>query len=399
MNVFKKIYARAFEGVFRLALPLLPYKDPTVLGGIEQIPGVLREKGKKKPMVVTDKIIRKIEFSAAFFSALEESGFSYEVYDDVNPNPTTAQAEAAREAYIRGGCDCILAVGGGSVMDCAKALGARIARPKKSLAKMKGILKVCRKIPLLIAVPTTAGTGSETTLAAVVTDAETRHKYAINDFPLIPPYAVLDVNATASLPPRVAATTGIDALTHALEAYLGRSTTKETRADALNAIALIFENLPEAYRSGEKEARKNMLYASHLAGRAFSKSYVGYVHALAHALGGKYDTPHGLANAVLLVPVIEEYGKAVHKKLKEAAIYCGFVGEGEDTALAAEIFIDKLKKLEKEVDIPAVLPQIRQEDLDGLVNYAYREAYPLYPVPVLWDRERLKKIYYKVMDV
>lgn len=399
MNVFKKMYARVFEGVFRIALPVLPYKDPTILDGIGKIPTILKEKGKKKPMIVTDRIIRELDFTKTLFSVLDESGVEYEIYGEVNPNPTTAEVEGAREEYIRGGCDCIIAIGGGSALDCAKALGARIVKPKQSLAKMKGILKVRKKIPLLIAIPTTAGTGSETTLAAVITDAETRHKYAINDFPLIPPYAVLDVKATASLPPHVAATTGIDALTHALEAYLGRSTTRSTRADALQAIKLIFENLPEAYRSGDEQARKNMLYASHLAGRAFSKSYVGYVHALAHALGGKYNTPHGLANAVLLTPVIEAYGGAVHKKLKQAAVYCGFVGEGYDAKVGAEIFMEKLKKLEEEVDIPAVLPEIRESDLDQLVNYAYREAYPLYPVPVLWDREQLKKMYYKVMKV
>lgn len=398
MNLFKKAYARIFEGVFQLALPVLPYKNPTILGGIGQIPRVLREKGKKKAMIVTDKIIGGLEFTRTLFSALEREGVAYEIYDEVKPNPTTVEVEEAREKYTAAGCDCIVAVGGGSAMDCAKALGARVVKPGQSLAKMKGILKVRKKIPLLIAVPTTAGTGSETTLAAVIIDAETRHKYAINDFPLIPPYAVLDVAATESLPPQVTAATGIDALTHALEAYIGRSTTRETRADALTAIKLIFENLPEAYHSGDERARKNMLYASHLAGRAFSKSYVGYVHALAHALGGKYNTPHGLANAVLLAPVLQAYGKAIYGKLKRAAVYCGFSAEDSDARSAAGIFMDKLKELENAVNIPAFLPEIQEEDLDGMVNYAYKEAYPLYPVPVLWDRAQLKEMYYKVME-
>ena len=209
-------------------------------------------------------------------------------------------------------------------MDCAKAVGARLVRPKKSLAKMKGILKVRRRLPLLMAIPTTAGTGSETTLAAVITDAETRHKYAINDFPLIPRYALLDPKVTLSLPPFITATTGMDALTHAVEAYIGNSTTYGTRKDALLTVKLIFENIDAAYTDGSNvEARRNMLHASFYAGCAFTKSYVGYVHAIAHSLGGEYNVPHGLANAVILPMILEAYGKTIHRKLARLAREAG----------------------------------------------------------------------------
>lgn len=299
MNIFKTVYARVFEGVFRIALPILPYKNPKIIESIGGIAGILKKENKKRPIIVTDKVISALPFSVVLYNTLKENNFGYTVYDEVVPNPTTKEVEEVRKLYADNKCDCIIAVGGGSALDCAKAAGARIVRPKKPLSKMGGILKVRKKIPLLIAVPTTAGTGSETTLAAVVTDAETRHKYAINDFPLIPPYAVLDVTTTASLPQKIVSTTGIDALTHAVEAYIGRSTTRGTRRDALEAIKLIFENLHKAYETGDAESRKNMLYASHYAGRAFSKSYVGYVHSLAHALGGKYNTPHGLATSYM----------------------------------------------------------------------------------------------------
>ena len=398
MNLFKKLYARTFEGVFRIMLPLLPYKDPKTTEHIESVPQILTENNKKKTLIVTDKMIASLDFSKTLFASLRGGNLPYEVYDSVVPNPTTKEVREALELYLESGCDSIVALGGGSALDCAKAVGARVARPKKSLSKMKGILKVRKKIPLLIAIPTTAGTGSETTLAAVICDEETRHKYAINDFPLIPPYAVLDVATTASLPKHIVSTTGVDALTHALEAYLGRSTTKKTRADALKAIKLIFENLPEAYEGGSEESRRNMLYAAHYAGRAFSKSYVGYVHALAHALGGKYNTPHGLANAVLLVPVVKAYGKKVHKKLKKIAVFCGFVSPKCDKKAAAEILLKKLENLLAELDIPRTLPEIKEADLNELVGYAYKEAYPLYPVPVLWNKAQLKEIYFKVME-
>ena len=221
-------------------------------------------------------------------------------------------------------------LGGGSSLDCAKAVGARAAKPKQSLAKMKGILKVHKRLPLLIAIPTTAGTGSETTLAAVITDAETRHKYTINDFPLIPRYAVLDPKVTLSLPPFITATTGMDALTHAVETYIGNSTTYRTRKDALLAVRLIFENIDTVYTDGKDvNARRNMLHASFYAGCAFTKSYVGYVHAVAHSLGGEYNVPHGYANAVLLPFVLEAYRASGHgnssyaKKLHRLAVAAG----------------------------------------------------------------------------
>ena len=236
----------------------------------------------------------------------DNAGIEYHVYDKTVANPTTDTVEEALAIYKDNKCDCIIGFGGGSSMDCAKAVGVRIARPKTHLSKLGGILKVHAKLPLLIAIPTTAGTGSETTLAAVIADATTRHKYAINDFPLIPRYAVLDPKVTLTLPASITATTGMDALTHAVEAYIGNSTTPGTRKDALMATELIFNNLDRASTHGsDTTARKNMLKAAYYAGCAFTKSYVGYIHAIAHSLGGEYIVPHGLSNALIL-PMLHE---------------------------------------------------------------------------------------------
>jgi len=284
-------------------------------------------------------------------------------------------------------------------MDCAKAVGARIAKPKQSLAKMKGILKVHKKLPLLIAIPTTAGTGSETTLAAVITDAETRHKYAINDFPLIPRYAVLDPKVTLSLPPSITAATGMDALTHAVEAYIGNSTTPDTRKNALLAVKLIFENLDTAYQDGSNlDARRNMLKASFYAGCAFTKSYVGYVHAVAHSLGGEYNVPHGLANAILLPFVLESYGKCIHKKLHALAVEANIAFKEDSHEEAAQKFIDAIKDMKKRFGIGDTIKEIREEDIPKLAHYADKEANPLYPVPVLMDAKELEKFYHLLME-
>ncbi len=284
-------------------------------------------------------------------------------------------------------------------MDCAKAVGARIAKPKQSLARMKGILKVHKKLPLLIAVPTTAGTGSETTLAAVITDAETRHKYAINDFPLIPKYAVLDPKVTLSLPPAITATTGMDALTHAVEAYIGRSTTYGTRKNALMAVRLIFENIDKVYQDGSDiDARRNMLHASFYAGCAFTKSYVGYVHAVAHSLGGEYNVPHGLANAILLPFVLEAYGSCIHKKLYRLSVAAGVSEKGTPYDIAAREFIEAVKDMKKRFDIGDTVKEIREEDIPKLAHYADKEGNPLYPVPVLMDAAELEQFYNLLME-
>lgn len=222
---------------------------------------------------------------------------------------------------------------------------------------------------------------------------------AINDFPLIPRYAVLDPKVTLSLPPFITATTGMDALTHAVEAYIGNSTTPGTRKNALDAVQLIFENLDRAYTNGsDKEARKNMLRASYFAGCAFTKSYVGYVHAVAHTLGGQYNVPHGLANAVLLPFVLESYGDTIHSKLARLALAAGVADSSTPEKEAAHAFIQAVKDMKKRFNIGDTIPEIKEEDIPKLAHYADKEGNPLYPVPVLMDAHELEKFYYILMD-
>jgi len=284
-------------------------------------------------------------------------------------------------------------------MDCAKAVGARVVYPKRSVNRLGGILKVWRKLPTLIAIPTTAGTGSETTVAALITDPETKHKYALMSFPLISHYAVLDPALTYSLPPHLTASTGVDALTHAVEAYIGRSTTKETRRLALEATKLVFENVETAYSEGSNHtARKNMLHASYKAGISFSKSYVGYIHAVAHSLGGKYSTPHGLANAVIMPYVLEAYGKKAYKELHKLGIAAGVSDENDTHMVGAVKFITAVKALNQRMGIPDKLSGIKKEDIPEMARYAEKEANPLYPVPKLMTKKELSRFYYQVAD-
>lgn len=397
MNILKKFYCRAFQICFRVALPILPYREPKLLKNYNDLVDTLKSNGKQSVLFVTDKSIRTLGLTKNLEDVISNSGLHLTVYDGTVANPTTNNVDEALALYKKNNCDCIIAFGGGSAMDCAKAIGARVARPNKSLGKMKGVLKVGKKIPLLIAIPTTAGTGSETTLASVITDSETRHKYAINDFNLIPNYALLDAGLTVGLPKFITATTGMDALTHAVEAYIGRSTTKQTRENALTAIKLIFENLEIAYNDGKNiSARENMLKASYLAGLAFTKSYVGYVHAIAHSLGGKYNVPHGFANAVILPYVLKKFGKSIYKKLWKVAVYTGLCKKETPIETATEIFIQKIETMNKNMQIGTKIDEIKDEDISSLAQTAEREANPLYPVPVLWTAKQLEDIYFEI---
>lgn len=398
MKTLRKIYCRTFQTGLKIALPFLPYRTPKVAGSVKALPKIIQKKNCRKVLIITDEGIRKLGLTLHLEKALTDAKIPYCIYDKTVANPTTDNVAEAVRLYRKAGCDCIIGFGGGSSMDCAKAVGACIVKPKQSLKKMKGILKVHKKLPLLMAVPTTAGTGSETTLAAVITDGQTRHKYAINDFPLIPRYAVLDPGVTLGLPPFITATTGMDALTHAVEAYIGNSTTYGTQKDALLAVKLIFENIDKAYENGrDTTARRNMLHASFYAGCAFSKSYVGYVHAIAHSLGGEYNVPHGLANAVILPMMLEAYGKTIHKKLAHLAIAAGLADKDTPWEEAAGRFIQAIKDMKKRFGIGDRIPEIQQKDIRKLAQYADKEANPLYPVPVLMDASELEPFYYRLM--
>ena len=397
MNPIKAIYCRTVQAVLRAALPVLPYREPEVFHSCGELSTVFQKENIRRVLIVTDVGIVRSGIAAQLEAVLDEDDISYAVYDQTRPNPTVVNVEQALSLYRRYRCQALIAIGGGSSMDCAKAVGARLARPGTPLGKLKGTLRILRPLPTLIAIPTTAGTGSETTLAAVITDTQAQHKYVMNDFVLIPKYAVLDARLTLSLPPHLTATTGMDALTHAVEAYIGRSTTRQTRQEALEATRLVFANVERAYRNGKDyEARSNMLTAAYRAGIAFSRSYVGYVHAVAHSLGGQYNIPHGLANAVLLPYVLERYGSCIHRKLHDLAIAAGVADAQESDAGAAAKFIRAIRLLNARMGIPETLEGIRPEDIPVMAAHAEKEANPLYPVPRLMTREELTFFYEQV---
>ena len=398
-----KLYDRAFQKLMYVGLAMMHWREPKLITGagcLKSVAQKLEELGLKHPLIVTDGFLHSIRIYAPLTDEMDRVGIPYSIYGEAVPNPTVHNIAAAYKIYTEEGCDCLIAIGGGSSMDCAKGCGAQVANPNRTLAQMKGLLKVRKNIPTLFAVPTTAGTGSEVTVTAVITNPEARDKYLMNDLHLIPHYAVLDPTLTYNLPKPVTSTTGMDTLTHAVEAFIGSANTRRTKENALAAVKLVFENLLTAYEEGHNEAaRLNMQNASYRAGLAFTRAYVGTVHALAHALGGFYGVPHGLANAILLPVVLRAYGKSAHKKL---AILADLVGiEGATVADKANAFIAAIEDLNKKMDIPDKIGgkwQILDEDLPALAKHAFDETNPLYPVPKIFSEKELIEIYKSVQE-
>ena len=398
INAFYRTYQTCFKLV--MGTNLFNWKEPELLegpGAVKKLPEFVKSKGLNNVLVVTDKGLTGLHLLDNMYEEMNKAGVSYTVFDGVQPNPSIENIEEAKDAYIKNNCQGIIDFGGGSPMDCAKAAGARVANPKTSVRKMRGLLKVHHKLPPLFAVPTTAGTGSEVTLAAVVTDEATHEKCPINDPKLRPKYAVLDPELTLGLPPKITSTTGMDALTHAVEAYIGRSNVANTEEYAEKAVKLIFANVEKAYENGKDvEARNNMLKASYYAGMAFTRAYVGYVHAIGHNLGGFYHVPHGLAMAVIMPHVLDFYGEKAYARLAKLAVISGVKVDGSDEE-KAKAFIAEIRAMNERMGIPTGFDCIKSEDIPTIAKRALKEGNPLYPVPKIMNQAQCEALIKELM--
>lgn len=386
----------------RLASYFLGIKEPKVIEGensLNKIPNLLKEKGLSKPLVVTDNGIHSLGLLNPLLESLKKENIEFGYFYDVVANPTIKNVNDGVEVYKSARCDSIIVVGGGSAIDAAKMIGALATNPNKTVEKLRGILKIRKALPFLVVVPTTAGTGSETTLAAVIVNEKTHHKYAVNDPHLIPKYAVLDPTLLAGLPPKVTSTTGMDALTHAVEAFIGRSNTKKTKQSAIEAVKLINKNLYLSYQDGKNLTyRKNMQKAAFLAGVAFTRAYVGYVHAIAHSLGGKYNVPHGLANAIILPYVLEAFGRKAYSKLAKLSDEISLCEKSMKKEVKARAFICWIRELNKKMEIPEKFDiSYNEKDVEEMISHAFKEGNPLYPVPKEFNKEDFRKIYRKIL--
>lgn len=399
MKPLQYFFIRCFNYSLAFAQFFLYWPEPKVLTKYDDLINVLNKKKIRKILLVSDNNISKFGLLANCESALKKANIEYIKYLDITPNPTFKNVYDGKKIYLENGCNGIIAIGGGSVMDCAKTIGV-LVKNNGSIEKFKGLFKVRHSLPLMVAFPTTSGTGSETTIAAVIRNEKTGAKFPIESMKLVPKYAFLDKELLKDLPPLVFATTGMDALTHAIEAYLNIDTTIKTRKYSFEAIKLIKENLLDGYKDKNNlTAKGNMLKASFLAGKAFTRSMVGNVHAIAHALGGIYNLPHGYLNAIVLPKILNIYknkGKGI-KKMSNLAIHIG-IGKRKNSNLTnATTFINWIEKLNETFNLPTYIKEIKKEDLYNLAYASYKEAVPLYPCPVLFNEQDFKEIYESLM--
>ena len=385
------IFVRGRQLVTCFLLSMAKHHRPHCVAGpgtVLQLPAILQANGCRNPLLVTTEGTLRRGTLAPLFASLEKMTIGVTVFTEVIPDPTVACVEMGVYRYRAQQCDAIVAVGGGSVLDCAKAIGARIARPTKTLQHMYGMLRVAHPLPLLLAVPTTAGSGSEATAAVVLTDCTGggHRKYPICDLCLVPRYAILDPLLTVPMPPALTAQTGMDALTHAIEAYINLFASAYVKKQAQQAVQLIHGNLYAAFENGANiAARALMQKAAYQAGLAFSNHFVGYVHALAHGVGALYGVPHGLATSVLLPVVLRAYGSAVTPALAYLAKAIGLAGESE--VQRANAFLHWIETLREQLKLPCCFPALREKDFEELTMRAIQEANPNYPVPVLWNKK------------
>lgn len=389
-NVYYRIRQFCFSA-FMYVTPLRDAKLVTGAGSIYKIPELVKQDGLKKVMVVTTPGFVRRGSLVPFFESMKNAGLSYVVFSEVQPDPATDCIEEAVALYRQEKCEAIVAIGGGSVIDCSKAVGARIARPKKSIAQMAGLLKVLKRIPNIYAVPTTAGTGSEATAGAVITNVADHYKFTVLDLCLVPRYAILDPELTVGLPASITAVTGMDALTHAVEAYTNRFCSPVAKKHAFHAVKLIYENLLTAYEDGSNiKARENMLIASYYAGMAINSNFIGYVHAIAHGVGGLYGVTHGMANAIIMPYVMEAFGDAASKKLANLAELVGISGGTEQEK--AKAFINSIREMNEKMNIPSKISELKEKDFKTLTDRAVKEGNPTYPVPVIWEEKAFEEV-------
>ncbi len=373
-----------------LVTRFIPIPQPTLLvgpGSSARLGQAIAGFGHSNILIVTDSVISKLGLLQPLTDALTEGGARFVVFDEITPDAPIPLVERGIEFFRSNGCDAIVAFGGGSAMDASKAIALAVTN-HKPLRQLAGYLKGLRSPVKIYAVPTTAGTGSEVTVAAVVSDPETHKKLVIVDPRLVPKMAALDPSLMTGLPPHITAATGIDALTHAIESFVGHWSTPYSDGMALSAVGLIFENLRVAYKDGKNlAAREKMALASTYAGFAFTRANVGYVHAIAHQFGGKYHTPHGLANAIMLPFVLKYSSPVITERLALLAVRAKVGTEDEDSDVLAQKFLDAVDQLNKDLGIPTTLDALREADIPALAKAACREAHTGYPVPRYMTQE------------
>ncbi|HAS6986532.1 iron-containing alcohol dehydrogenase [Vibrio parahaemolyticus] len=390
--MLKHCLYRSYTKGLKIAAYVLPLPRPTLFSGsgaVSELLEAISDLGFRRLLLVTDEGLVRIGMVGKVLEQTQGLGLQVGVFSEVKPDPTYDQVEDGLRAYNASQSEAILALGGGSAIDCAKVIAARVSN-KRSIKKLSGLFKVWRTPAPLFVIPTTSGTGSEVTIAAVVSDPNTHLKTPLMDPKLVPIMAALDPDLLIGLPAKITADTGIDALTHAVEAYISRNATPETQAYSVAAIKLIFRYLPKAVaQGGDIEARYKMAMASYYAGLAFTKASLGYVHAFAHNLGARYGLPHGMANGLALLPVLKFSLPEIEDELRTLAEKTNINTKDKPSA---EHFLEQIASLYDAIGIEKCTTAIKQDDIEDLVDLILKEAHWNYPVPKFMNSEECARL-------
>ncbi len=343
-------------------------------GAIKEIPGLIKARGFKKAFVASDPDLVKFGVTANVTNLLEENGIEYTLYSDIKPNPTIENIQHGVEAYKESGADMMITIGGGSSMDTGKGIGIIINNPEfADVRSLEGVAPTKKRTVFTIAVPTTGGTGAESTINYVVTDVERKRKFVCVDPNDIPDIAVVDPDMMSSMPRGLTASTGMDALTHAIEGYTTAGAWELSDCLDLEAIKLIGKNLRKAV-ANDPDGREGMALAQYVTAMAYSNVGLGIAHSMAHTLGAVYDTPHGVACAMMLPIVMEFNAEATGTKFKDIAEALGVDTTGMDQAAYRKAAVDAVRQLSIDVGIPTKLEKLKEEDLPFLCESAAADA-------------------------
>ncbi|WP_199611440.1 iron-containing alcohol dehydrogenase [Flocculibacter collagenilyticus] len=411
----KVMFYKGLTKLTKFIFTFVAIPKPTVFVGdksTEQLCNMVAQFNLKRTLIVTDNILEELGLVAKVESALNEAGVNAVVYNGVTPDPTFTIVDETVSLLSQHNCDNIIALGGGSAIDAAKVAALCATNPNRDAKKLGGFFKAKHRGLPLFAIPTTAGTGSEVTIAAVVSDPITHAKAPVVDTKVVPLAAALDPTIMIGLPSPITAATGMDALTHAIESFLGKFATAETDSYALAAVTMIFNYLPRAYKNGEDiEAREAMALASFYAGLAFTQASVGYVHAIAHNFGAKYGTPHGLANAIVLPYILDYYQQDCNERLAMLSLTINPIKESipvsaqlqsltqAEKEVLAQQFINDVKQLNASMNIPKQLDALKEQDIRLIAKAALKEAHLqyTYPVPKYMDITTCESIIHQML--
>ncbi|MBR1705141.1 MAG: iron-containing alcohol dehydrogenase [Clostridia bacterium] len=389
-------------GLMDIAFPfLIPTQDVVEgPGSSADVVKSLKRAGGKKALIITDKTLHELGILDTMLKGMDAENFPYAIYDGVEPNPSIENVEAAFDMYKKEACDCLVGFGGGSSMDACKAVSCRVAKPEqtiKQMGRLMGYFPISfsganSKVPYIVAVPTTAGTGAESTVAAVISDHVEDRKYTVTDISMRPRTVFLDASLATGLPPRVTAVTAIDAVSHCTEGFISYGRNPRGDEWAIKGVRLVKDNIEAVMADGKDlTARQNLCTAAYCGGQSLNMETTGYIHPFCHKIGAKYNLVHGRCIGAVMPIILEDYGEVVAPRLAKLAVATGIADPNASESEQAKQYIQWIRDFDAKYGIDPYIPEIRDEDLDEIADSIMVEIF-VYPNKKVYTRDEIKHL-------